>query len=348
MLISLVSFLFVFTFIALIHEFGHLILAKRAGIRVFEFGVGFGPRLAYCRFHDTIYSLNLIPILAFVRIAGEGDSDEDNTCPESERYQAKSVSQKFKTIVAGPLMNILGALLLLAVLFTFVGIPSGASNEIGSVNPGSPAEKAGLKPGDRLLAIDGVAYPKMDEAIRQIHQNNGASIRLLLLRQDKQLELVATPKYNSKMKVALLGFSPKPLYQRTNPFSAIFHACLQTVSMVIVTAVIVFHLFTGSVSIADLAGPVGIAQITGKYAQSGLISLIYFTSFISVNIGVLNLLPLPALDGGRLVFVIIEAIRRKPLPIDVENKINYWGMIALLSLMALITFQDILRLISGQ
>lgn len=344
MLISIGSFLIVFTLIALAHEGGHFIWAKRAGIRVYEFGIGFGPRLLSFTKNHTLYTLNLIPILAFIRIAGEGENEEDKLCPENEKYQAKRPAQKFGALSAGPLMNILSAFLFLSALFMFSGIPAGLSNEIGSINRGSPAEKAGLKVGDRLTAINGQPIAKMEKAIELIHQSAGRRLALKVERGGKTLLIKAAPKYNSKLKVALLGFAPKPTYQRVNPFAAAYNGLQQTAGMVLATMIILWQLFTGGVSLADLAGPIGIAQITGRYAQTGLNSFVYFLAFISVNIGVLNLLPLPALDGGRIVFVLIEILRGKPIAPKIENKIHSWGMVALLILMGVISINDLLRL----
>ncbi|MBN3033106.1 MAG: RIP metalloprotease RseP [Candidatus Saganbacteria bacterium] len=348
MFISIVSFIIIFTVIALAHEFGHLIWAKRAGIRVFEFALGFGPRLFSFSRGGTAYSLNLIPILAYVRIAGEGETEEDLACPANERFQTKSSWQKFAALVAGPLMNLLLALVLLALLSLAAGIPTGVSSEVASVNKNSPAAAAGLRPGDKLVSINGRTFAETSQAINFIHRHAGQPLKLEVSRNGKKLRLTATPKLDEKLKIGLLGFSPKTIYTRVNFFQALFYALKQTVSMVLLTLLIVFKLLTGGVSFADLAGPVGIAQITGRYAQSGLVSLVYFTAFLSVNIGVLNLLPLPALDGGRVVFVLLEWIRKKPINAKLENQINYWGFVALLALMALVSAHDITRLLRGQ
>ena len=348
MLIGLVSFIIIFTIIALAHEGGHFVMAKRAGIRVFEFGIGFGPRLYSFTRDNTVFSINLVPVLAFVRIAGEGETEEDLACPEQERYQGKTPWQKFLTLAAGPLMNLLVALIVLIVLSLAAGVPSGVSNEIETVSKNQPAFQAGLKPGDKLLAINGHAYEKMAEAVKFIHNNPNRPLTLTLDRQGKKLKITATPKLDKRLQIGLLGFSPKATYSPVNPLQAIYYGFEQTFSMILLTLVIVGKLLTGGVSFSDLAGPVGIAQITGKYAQSGLISLIYFSAFINVNIGILNLLPLPALDGGRIVFVIIEWLRKRPVNQKLENQINYWGFVALLSLMALVSLQDILRILRGQ
>jgi len=348
MLISIFSFILVFTLIALSHEIGHLIWAKRAGIRVHELALGFGPRIFSVVKNNTHYSLNLIPILGYVKIAGEGENEEDKACPESELFTHKTPAQKFKAIFAGPFMNIILAFVLLSLISIFVGIPKDLSSEIAAVTKNSPAAQAGIKSGDRLLAINGKAYPKMDEAISFIHQSSGKTLTISLQRGKTNLVVKATPKYNAGLKVSLLGFTAKPIYQKVGFFSALYNGLTQTFSMVLLMFVILWQLITGSVSLSNLAGPVGIAQITGKYANSGIVSLASFTALISVNIGVLNLLPLPALDGGHLVFILLEWIRKKPIDPHLENKIHAWGLAALLTLMGLVTINDVLRLFRGQ
>ncbi|MGB9613019.1 MAG: M50 family metallopeptidase, partial [Candidatus Margulisiibacteriota bacterium] len=221
MLASVFYFLIVFTIIALTHEFGHLIWAKRAGIRVYELALGFGPRIISFTKNQTRYSLNLIPILGYVKIAGEGENEEDESCPEEEKIYNKTPQQKIKTLAAGPGMNILTAFIILTLVFAVVGIPKSLSNEIGLINKNSPAEKAGLKVGDKLIAINGKTYQKMEEAIKFIHQSKNQELTLIVERNRHHLTIKATPKYNEKLKVSLLGFSPKPIYERVNPILAI-------------------------------------------------------------------------------------------------------------------------------
>ena len=344
MLVSIIAFLIIFTLLALVHEAGHLIWAKRAGIRVFEFGIGFGPRLWSFDWHNTTYSINLFPVLAFVRIAGEGEDEQDLSCPPSERFHSKTPLQRFKALVAGPGMNVLFAFILLSLVSAFAGIPSGLSNEIGSISRGSPAEKAGLLVGDKIVKINGQSFPKMEAAIDFIHQSGGKVLTLSIDRGGNLFSVTAIPADNPRLKMALLGFSPKATYEKVNPLFALYYGAQQALSMIMVTLVVIGKLVTGGVRLSDLAGPVGIAQVTGKYAQSGFVALAYFAAFLNVNVGVLNLLPLPALDGGGIIFVLIELIRRKPLDPKIINKINGWGLAALLLLMALVTVNDILRL----
>lgn len=344
MLISVLAFFFVFTIVALAHEFGHFIAAKFAGIRVYEFALGFGPRLLSIKRGETVYALNLVPILGYVKLAGMEEGEEDPSCPEDRKYYNKSFKDKFFSVASGPLMNLILAFLILTLIFALVGVPKEISNIIEKVKPGSVAERVGLKPGDTLVSLNGVKVSKMTSAIEQIHRSAGKTLTLEIGRAGKTLKIKATPQYNPKLKVGLLGFTPKPLYVRVNPLAALFYGAQQTLAMVALMFIIIWQLILGAVSVRDLAGPVGIAQITGQYAQSGALTFFHFLAFLSVNIGVINLLPLPALDGGHLTFAFIEWVRRKPFDRKLESKIHQWGLAVLLALMVLVTFNDLLRI----
>ncbi len=345
MLLTLLSFAFVFTLGALSHEFGHFISAKRSGIRVYEFALGFGPRLFSFRRGETIYAINLIPVLGYVKIAGTEDDEEDKACPEDQKYYNKPVISKFLLSFLGPFMNLLLAFVILTLIFSFVGVPKDISNEIDKIAPNSPAEKIGLLPGDKILSIDGRPVVKMENSIDYIHKNPNKLMTLKIARSGKIMAFKVAPKFDPKLKVGLIGFNPKPIYIKVNFLSAIYYGFQQTLSMIVLMFIILGKLIVGGISLKDLAGPVGIAQISGKYAQSGLLVFMHFVAFLNVNIGVLNLLPLPALDGGRIVFILIEALTGKPIDNKIENRIHQFGFYLLLALMALVTLNDILRIL---
>lgn len=345
MLISIVSFLFVFTAVALAHEFGHFIAAKRSGIRVYEFALGFGPKLLSVKRGETVYAINLIPVLGYVKLAGmEGDEEEDATCPDDRKYYNKPFKDKFLAVFSGPLMNLVLAFLLLFFIFAFVGVPKDISPVIDKVKAGSVAEKIGLKPGDRLISINGVKVVSMAKAIEQIHKSPDQKLLLVIDRSGRAFSITGIPQLDPRLKIGLLGFTPKPLYVRVNPLQALYYGAQQTLSMVALMFIILWQLLVGAISVRELAGPVGIAQVTSQYAQSGALALFHFLAFLSVNIGIINLLPLPALDGGHLVFAVLELLRGKPLDRKLEARIHQWGLIVFLVLMALVTFNDILRI----
>ena len=222
----------------------------------------------------------------------------------------------------------------------------GISNIVGSVLKGSPADLAGLKSGDIIVSLNGTPVENMEKVIETIHKSAGKRLVLTARRDGKIIVLRATPKYNEKLKMGLIGFSPKPIYKRFGVLSSLWLGLKETFGMTLLVLYSLWLLITGAASLRDLAGPVGIAQFTGQAAGGGLSSLLGFTAFLSVNLGVVNLLPLPALDGGRILFIIIEAIRKKPLPQEVENKVHAIGMVVLLALAAVLTVNDVFRWLS--
>ncbi|MFA4858124.1 MAG: RIP metalloprotease RseP [Candidatus Margulisiibacteriota bacterium] len=345
-MITILSFIVVFSLVAVTHELGHLISAKRAGIEVYEFAIGFGPRIFGFIKGKTAYNLNLFPFGGYVRIAGIDPDHDEHATPESNKYYSKPTWEKFKTIISGPLMNIALGFIIIYFVLTILGVPTGITNSIKSISPGSEAEKIGLMPGDQLVALNGHPTKDMEAAIRIIHASGGKRITLEIQRGGKSLKLAAAPQYNETLKVALVGFSLEPVYKKINPLEALWLAAKETVALIVAMAAIIGKLIIGQVPLDQLAGPVGIAQISGQYAKSGILAFVGFISFFSLNVAVINLLPLPALDGGRLVFIIIEAVRRKPIPIDTENKVHYWGLMFLLALMAILTINDLWRIVA--
>ncbi|MEE8638432.1 MAG: RIP metalloprotease RseP [Candidatus Margulisiibacteriota bacterium] len=345
MLLTLISFIFVFTIITIVHEGGHLYFAKRAGIRVHEFGIGFGPTLFSFKKNNTTYKINLLPILGYVKIAGIDTEDpQEKETPDNEKYFNKTVGQKFSSIFAGPVMNLVLGFAIFSFIFMIIGVPIGISNEISAVSPGSEAVKIGLQAGDHLISIDGKTYENAEDAVRVIHQSADKELQLGIKREGKHLTLKATPSYNKRLKIALIGFSLKPVYEKVNPIKAIYYGFKETVGLLLLILTLLGRLLVGKLSFGDIAGPVGIAQITGQYARHGILSLLSFLAFFSVNVAVINLLPIPALDGGRIFFVILEAIRRKPISIEKENKVHYAGLFVLLGLLAILTVKDVIRI----
>jgi len=346
MIISIIAFIVVFSAVTLAHEFGHYYFSRRAGIKILELGIGFGPRLYGFKNRDMLYTLNLIPLGGFIRIAGidPGEENKDDRYTKEESYTSKRPLQKFLSVFGGPLFNILMAFVIFYVMFVFTGVPKDISNEIATVVPGSVAAKAGIQPGDKVIALSGNKVGKMTEAVETIHKSAGKTLVLMIDRKGKTLKVSAAPQLNKKLKIGLLGISMKPLYFRTDPFSALYQSVEQVVGTSIVILYTLGLLIIGKISLFDLAGPVGIAQFTGQVAGEGIIPLLSFTAFLSINLGLANLLPIPALDGGRIVFIIIEGIRRKAMDINLENRIHQVGFNVLLALMAIVTAHDIFRI----
>jgi regulator of sigma E protease len=343
--LTIAVFILVFLAVTLAHELGHLIFSKLVGIRVHEFGLGFGPTLLSFDYHQTIYKLNLFPILGYVKIAGV-DPEEGKDAPPllADDFINKPLWARFVSIVSGPVANLVFGFILYSLVFASVGIPAGISNEIATISPGSPAASVGLLPGDRLIKLNSRPFSDPLSAIDYIHHHPGTPLSLTIQRGDRQKTYLVTPKLQPRLKIGLIGFSLRPNYQKVSLAKALWSGLIETWRLSVLTLVIVGKLLVGQVTIGDLAGPVGIAQITGQYAQSGLVATLGFIAFFSINVAILNLVPLPALDGGRLFFMLLELVRRKPINIELENKIHAVGLTLLLVLMAVLTINDLLRL----
>ncbi len=344
-LVSVLSFVLVFIVVALAHELGHFVWAKRAGIKVLEFGIGFGPTIFKKEFRDTVYSINLIPILAFVRLAGIDEQEQEKGVPNEQRYGSKSPAEKFKSIVAGPLMNLFLGFIIYALLAMTFGLPY-TSNIISNIVQNSPAEKAGLVAGDKIVRFNGENILDINMTVSQIHKSADKPVSLVIVREGKELTINAIPKYDEKLKVGLLGFSLQSSYKRYSLIEGVFEGAKKTLHVSYMIIVILGQLLTSKIALTGLAGPIGIAQFSGQAAMQGLPAFLSLVAFISINLGVFNLLPIPALDGGRLVFILIEAVFKRPVKLEVENNIHQWGLVVLLAFFAFVSFNDIWRLIT--
>ena len=346
MIIAIISFIIVFSVVILAHEFGHYFFSRRAGIKILELGLGFGPRLAGFVKEKTLYSLNILPLGGFIRIAGINPEEEtkDDQYSAEESYMGKKPAQKFLSVFGGPLFNILLAFVIFYIMFVFTGIPKDISNEIAAVSPGSVAASAGMKTGDRIIGLSGKKIVKVTDAVDVIHKSAGKTLALKIERGGKILTMNVVPQLNKRLKIGLIGFSLKPIYEKVGPLTAL----VDSIEQVGVTMFVVLYtlglLLIGKISVFELAGPVGIAQFTGQVAGEGLAPLLSFTAFLSINLGLVNLLPIPALDGGRLVFIVIEWIRKKAVDISLENRIHQIGFTVLLAFMAIVTVNDIFRI----
>ncbi len=340
---SIAAFSVVFLIVALAHELGHFYFAKKNGIKVLEFGIGFGPNIFKKEYDGTIYSINLIPVLAYVRLAGIDDENEESkNLPKDLLYTSKSPSQKFLSIFAGPFMNLILGFAVYSILAMTFGLPY-TSNIINRVEKNSPAEKAGLMPNDKIVKINGEKIIKTELAIEKIHKSPNKEITLTINRNGQEMEIKAVPKLNKKLNVALLGFSVKTEIKKYGFVDGIIAGAKETISISILIIGTLYNLFTGEISLSQIAGPIGIAKISGQAASQGLASFMNLIALISVNLAIFNLLPIPALDGGRLVFVLSEWIFKKPIEIELENKIHQWGLVILLVFIGIVSINDIMR-----
>ncbi|OHB24800.1 MAG: RIP metalloprotease RseP [Parcubacteria group bacterium RIFOXYD2_FULL_52_8] len=371
---SILLFIIILVVLILSHEFGHFIVAKAFGIRVDEFGIGFPPKLKGWKRGETEYTINAIPFGGFVKIFGEDIPEEDVTnenLKDRERsFYFKPFYAKAGVIVAGVVFNFLLAWLLFS--FTFMtgspvpvdqlGAGENAENVhlvVTSVADGGPAEKAGLKPGDTITSIAYIpasgertapeeVTPDAVRAFIATHPNQ--ELLLELDRGGEPVLLKVTPENNESLKRAVVGITMDLIGTlQLNPISALWRGAIMTWDVTAATAYGLYDLvrgiFVGSGAFSQVSGPVGIVRIVGDAAQFGWVYLLGLTALISVNLGVLNLIPFPALDGGRFFFLIIEKLKGSPIKPVVANTINAIGFYALILLMLAVTYHDVVKLL---
>lgn len=332
---TIIYFILVLSITVCVHEFGHFLFAKKAGIYVYEFSIGMGPRLLkFNRKNDeTDYSIRLLPIGGYVQLSGESIEIDENI-PENQRMQSKTWKQRFLTVIAGVMFNFIFAF----IIFFIFGLVKG--NNIGSVvidqvPEGGSAYKTNLKSGMVITKINGVKVNNQDRFLLEYQISYGKTLELTTLFNGKE-EVINVPFEDN------YGFTLKENV-KYGFFEAIKYAFLKFTSLVEQMFLIIFYLITGDLKLNALSGPIGIYNIVGESAKIGLIYVIYLMGYLSLNVGFINLLPIPAFDGGRILFMLIEKLRRKPLNPKVENTIHSIGFILLMVLMIIITVNDITR-----
>lgn len=342
---TLIYFILILGITVFIHELGHFIFAKHAGIYVYEFSIGMGPQIF--KFHrkndETEYSIRLLPIGGYVQMAGE-EIEADEDIPKEKQMTHKKWHQRFMTVIAGILFNFLLAIFIFFIVGLINGVPT-ETTTVADVSKNSAAFKAGLKSGDKILKINGTKIVSSDHLMLLVQINGKDKMNMTILRDGKEKALPITPKEikeNDQVSYQY-GFSLKN-HLVHDFFSAVKYGFTKMFSLIHQMILIIAYLLLGKLSISSLAGPVGIYTVVDQSAKAGILSLIYLLGFLSLNVGFINLLPIPAFDGGRLLFLIIEKIKGSPVKPKIENTIHAIGFVFLMVLMVVITYHDILRL----
>jgi regulator of sigma E protease len=347
MLLTIVIFLIILSILVLAHELGHFGTAKLFGVKVEEFGLGFPPRIFGFRRGETIYSLNAIPFGGFTKMLGE----EDSKYPGS--LASKSHAVRFLVLSAGSIMNILLPILLFSISLMIPHDVLLEKVQIEEVAQESPAQQAGIEAGDIILNIDNHPVKNRGDVGYHIQLKLGSQVDILLQKADSsQKEVTVTPRWNPPEGQGAIGIMitgiDGTLNRESYPFwEAIPSGARKCWEILILFRNEVVGWFTKGTS-PQFTGPVGIAQLTGEVAKSGVSSLLEFASLISISLGIFNLFPFPGLDGGRLVFVALEWVRRgKRIPPKKEGLVHFVGFAMLIALILIITYFDVLRLIQG-
>ncbi len=358
-MLTLLIFIIILGLLIFVHEFGHFLAARRAGVEVEEFGFGFPPRLfATKKIKGTVYSLNLLPLGGFVKIRGEGGEEKEN--PKS--FASKKISWRVLILSAGVLMNLVLGIALLSAGFA-LGLPTAVGDEeafgnakvqISFLEKDSPAEEAGIKIGDQILALKSVRgetseISKVSEVQNFVAENKGGEVILTLRRGQEVFSLKTTPRELSPEGQGPLGVALARVVLVSYPLDqAIWLGVKETFQLLILIfsalGALIWGVFSNGQLVADVAGPVGIFSITGQAAQMGFIYLLQLTALLSINLAVINILPFPALDGGRIFFLILEKIKGSPVSLKVEQAVHAAGFSLLILLMIVITLRDVARL----
>lgn len=336
------------------HEFGHFIIAKWAGVGVLTFSVGFGPKILVRKRGETEYALSAFPLGGYVKMIGE-DPDEEVTSADRERsFAHKSLFKRAAIVFAGPAFNLILAVVLLLPVFVFYGVPV-MSTLVSGVEKGSPAEQAGLVKGDRIVAIDGKPIAEWDELSATIKASQGKTLQLDISRGEQTIQATVQPKrkegrtvFGERKDDWMIGIGSQVSIEKGKPGLAIFKAFTQTWDYIKIIVVGFYKMVMGDVSPKNIGGPILIAQMAGQQAQEGVGSFLAFLAVLSINLGVLNLLPVPVLDGGHLVFFLVEAVIRKPVSIQVRERAQTVGIGLLGLLMVYAFYNDIARFFEKQ
>lgn len=348
---TIVYFVLIFGVIVLAHEFGHYLLAKRGGIHVVEFAIGMGPKL--CGFHrnGTDYVIRLLPIGGACMFEGEDGLNEKEDGPSENSFNLAPVWTRISSVVAGPLFNFILAFVLGLIL---VGFGGSDRPVILGLMEGYPAKEAGIEPGDEIISMNGEKIHVSREILLNTYLNGGEPMELEYKRDGQIYTTRIIPKYDEESGRYLIGFKGYGEYVEAKGLNLFRYGYYEVRYSLKSTLKSLLMLVQGKASTKDLAGPVGIAQIIDEVAEEAtpygpmalVLNLCNIALLLSVNLGILNLLPLPALDGGRLVFLFIEAIRGKPIPPEREGMVHFAGFVALMALMVFVLYNDLVRLFS--
>lgn len=349
-MIAMLIFILILSLLIIVHEFGHFIAARRAGVRVEEFSLGFGPQLFAKQVGDTKYSLSLFPLGGYVKMAGDVLSECKGN---SDEYFSKSPGKRFQIIFCGPLLNyILGFLFFWIILF--MGYPT-LTTKVGSLVDGYGAKAAGLQVGDKITAINGQDVNTWEDLQNQIQKNkNKDSLELWLIRNEQKLKFnvalkskVLDNQLGEKKTLGIIGITPfdEVIEVRHGFMESAYLGLNKTIDLTVMTYKGIWRLATGKMSMRDsMTGPLGIFFITSKAAKLGLIAVMHLVAVLSVSLAVFNLLPLPILDGGHLFLLGLEKLRKKTLGIKAEQIVNNVGVSLMITLALFVTYNDILRL----
>jgi regulator of sigma E protease len=350
---SILSAIIVLGILVFAHELGHFLIAKRLGIGVLTFSLGFGPKLIGRKLGETQYQISAIPLGGYVKLIGENPEEEVKEEDQPRSFSLQPIWKRALVVGAGPFFNFVLAAALFSMINLF-GIPS-LTSRVGEVTPGLPAETTGLQKGDVILSIDGKDVTTWEDLSKIIRSSKGKELSMRIKRGDEVREVKITPQrskekniFGEEIDIFVIGIRPAEewIVREVNPLVAIGMGCAQTWNIIKLTIVTVVKLIQRVIPAKTIGGPILIAQMAGEQARRGLLSLAIFMAIISVNLGVINLFPIPILDGGHFLFLGLEAILRKPLSIKKMEVAQQVGLVFIILLMLFAFYNDLIRMFS--
>lgn len=355
MIITIIATIIVLGVLIFVHELGHFLAAKGFRVGVLTFSLGFGPKLFGRKVGETQYQVSAVPLGGYVKMIGEepGEKLPPELLPKS--FSAQPVGRRLGIVFAGPFFNFLFAVVAFAVAF-MVGLPS-LLPEVGEVKPDFPAYQAGLQPGDRILEVNGSPVKRWEDLAKVIHESGDRPLHLKVEREQKTFPVSVTPQVSTQknlfgddVQVGLIGISPSgnTFIERTDPFTAVYRAVYQSWRVTELTVLSIYKIIEGKISAKTIGGPILIAQLAGQQAKAGLLSLVIFMAVISINLVILNILPIPVLDGWHLLIFLLEAVIGRPVSLKIRERAQQIGVFIIIFLMLLVFYNDISRIIGAE
>ncbi|MGH7113343.1 MAG: RIP metalloprotease RseP [Stellaceae bacterium] len=357
----IVPFLVILTVLVFVHEFGHYFVARRNGVRIDVFSIGFGPELF--GWHDragTRWKFSAIPLGGYVKMFGDMDASSGlpvagaarmSAAERAVSFHGKRLAQRTAIVAAGPAANFVFAIVALAILLMTYGQPFTPAR-VGQVQSGSAAEHAGIKPGDMIVSINGDRVGSFEDVQQEVRLNPGSPMTLVVKRDGHDLSVQATPakteltdRFGNHYEIGLLGIARNGVdYVRRNPATAVYQAGAETWNLTASTMDALWQIVKGTRGTDELGGPLRIAQMSGEVAQGGIVPIVWFMAVLSINLGLINLFPVPVLDGGHLLFYAAEALRGRPLGQRAQEFGFRIGLALVVTLMVFATWNDLVHL----